>query len=119
VIARAFAIALGIAFACTACSGGDAVHSDAGVAPEHSLAVDAPPPAKVELATPPALEMQPVDAPIAGAPPAKITFEIPPYGAFEVVTWDEAARRAEARLTRENAQAELRRVRQDVLGRRR
>ncbi|MBL8861062.1 MAG: hypothetical protein JNK02_03540 [Planctomycetes bacterium] len=60
----------------------------------------------------------PGEAP-AGAQTAQIVFEIEPLGRFEVVSWAEALRRAEGRITAGNAQDELRRLRQDLLGRRR
>ncbi len=103
------------------CDGAEPATPSSGVAPDsapRSSTVTRP---AVELSEP--LEPTPTEtsepAPAAPIPAPRIAFEIEPLGRFEVITWDEAARRAELRVTPETAQATLRGLRQDLLGRRR
>lgn len=109
-----------LALTCAACTPDSPAPDVAGISPDRAAPTQPAPRAEVELSAPAAQAPTPATTEaVVVAPSAKIVFEIAPYGRFEVVTWAEAARRAEAQITRENGQAELRRLRQDLLGRRR
>lgn len=114
-------VLLALALACAACSADDPAPTPAGIAPDASVATKPTPPERVELTEPvaPPASTPDVAATEDAPPPAKIAFEIAPYGSFEVVTWDEAARRAAAGIADDRAPAELRRLRQELLARRR
>lgn len=110
------AAALGL----SACWGAEPPPPTTGISPGD------PVPASPEAARPLVLEA-PAEIPSAPAdavpPPtvaaARTVFEVDPLGRFEVVTWEEAARRAEARITAGNLQTEVNRLRVEILGRRR
>ncbi len=97
----------------------------AGIAPDRPIGKPAPGPAEAPLAAPspapapPSAQATAPEVAVATQPPARLVFEVEPLGRFEVITWPEAARQAEARITDENAAAEMQRLRQAVFGRRR
>jgi len=115
---RLFAFTACILF--VACDGSEPA-APSGVAPNASPSSSTDTRPAVELSAPLEATPQPTieTTPAVVAPAPKITFEIEPLGRFEVITWDEAARRAEQNITPETAQATLRTLRQDLLGRRR
>lgn len=114
-------LALTACFVLAACGEAEPVAPPSGVAPDSSPKISTVTRPAVELSEPieptPAPTTEPI--PVTTAPAPKIAFEIDPLGRFEVITWDEAARRAEQKITVDTAMATLRALRQDVLGRRR
>ncbi len=95
-----------------------------GVGPSSSArAITPESPPKVELAAPDrpqpvvvAPTPEPVPEP-AVSKAAVIGPDIQDLGPFDVVRWDEARQRAEQRITTENADAELAKVRGEIEGR--
>lgn len=102
-----------------ACDGAEPTTPPSGVAPDSSATAATVTRPAVELSEPLEPTPAPTPEPAALAPVRSptIVFEIEPFGRFEVITWDEAARRAEQKITPETAQASLRALRQDLFGR--
>lgn len=92
----------------------------AGVGPDSTRAPVAPK-SSVDLVEP--IESVPLEivepTPVVASAAPKIQFEIDPLGRFEVITWEEALRRAESKITAQTAEPALRALRQDILGRKR
>lgn len=103
----------------SACGGGEPPPTVTGISPGDA-APTAPEAARpLVLEAPAEVPSAPTEAAPAPAAVTKTVFEVDPLGRFEVVTWEEAARRAETRIAAGNLQAEWNRLRAGIQGRRR
>jgi len=103
----------------SACGSGEPPPAVTGISPG-DVAPAAPEPARpLVLEAPAEPSSPPAEATTAPVAVTRTVFEVDPLGRFEVVTWEEAGRRAEARIAAGNLQAEWNRLRAEIQGRRR